>query len=125
MNDEIINRIKEIDRENFIYIIFFIILILSYIANEIEKDYFIKRNDIDKNNYYYLQIFIFGIIVLVNIYYVIISYREIRLLQIQENFNKRKYAYLDFIASLAALVAGLILLYIAITDREIDAEISL
>ena len=39
--------------------------------------------------------------------------------------NRKMYSKLSLIASLAALVASSIILYIAITDRDIDTEISL
>ena len=125
MNTETINRLNKIKREDFIYVIFFVILILSYVANYIEKEYFINRSEEDKYKYYYLQIFIFSIVLLVNIYYVYVSYKEVMSLS-KYNYSKRRvYAYLDFIASLAAIVASAILLYIAITDVNIDTEISL
>lgn len=125
MSDEIINRLKEFDRENFMYVIFFIILVLSYIANIIEKEYFVKRSEENKIKYYCLQIFIFTIVVLINIYYVFNSYEDVVSLSLNDNMKTKNYAYLNLVASLAALVAGGILLYIAITDKEIDAEISL
>lgn len=125
MNTETINRLNVIKRENLIYMIFLIILVLSYVANYIEKEYFINRSEEDKYKYYYLQIFIFSIIFLINIYYVYVSYKEVMSLSKYEYSKRKVYAYLDFIASLAAIVASGILLYIAIADVDIDAEISL
>jgi len=125
MNNNLRSRLREIEVENFIFIIFIIIILLSYIANDYEKKYFINNNDDYRYKYYYLQIFIFTIIIIINLYYVLISYMDVRNLSIYDSSKRRKYAYLDLIASLSALVATFIILYIAITDIDIEAEISL
>ena len=125
MNSEIEERLRQIDNEDRIFVIFIIIIVLSYVANGFEKKYFLEGLEGDKKRYYYLQIFIFVSVVLVNIYYVMISYKEVDGLRNEEYSNRKKYANLGLIASLFALVAGLIILYISITDTEIDAEITL
>jgi len=125
MDSELRDRLKEIEIEDFVFGIFIIIIILSYIANNFEKKYFINREQEDKETYYYLQIFIFFIVVLVNIYYVMISYKDVGSLSINEISKRKNYSYLNLIASLAALVASSIILYIAVTDVNIDAEISI
>ena len=125
MDNELENRLKEINIEDIVFVIFIIIIIMSYIANEFEKKYFIYRNDKDKKIYYYLQIIIFLIVVAVNVYYVYISYLEVESLKCKEYSNKKKYAQLDLVAGLFALVASSIILYIAIDDKNINAEISL
>lgn len=122
MNNE---RIEEIDKENIILVIFLGIIILAYIANEIEKRYFRYGNDSDRKNYYYMQIIVFIIVVILNIYYVYNSYMVVSNLSPDMSENSKSYAYLDFVASVIALVAGLILLYIAITDTNLESEISI
>ena len=52
-------------------------------------------------------------------------YLDIINLSDYESDKRKKYAYLDYIAGLFALVAIFIVFYIAITDKDIDAEISL
>lgn len=125
MNNEIRDRLKEIEVEDFVFMIFIVIILLSYIANNYEKNYFINGVEEEKIKYYYLQIFIFLVVVIVNIYYVWVSYKSVSSLSLDKNYKTRKYASLTLTASLFALVAGLIVLYIAVTDTDIDAEISL
>lgn len=125
MDNEIKERLWEIEVENVFLVIFIFIIILSYIANVFEKSYFINGSDEDKDKYRNIQIFIFLVVVLINLYYVCNSYKDVVNLLDNENARKKEYAYLSFIASLAALVASSIILYIAITDKNIDAEISL
>ena len=58
-------------------------------------------------------------------YYFYQSYQDVISLTNKAYSKQKEYAKLDLIASGAALIAGLIYLYIAITDTNIDAEISL
>lgn len=44
MNDELNNRLQEIENEDSIFGIFVILIILSYVANEFEKRYFIEKD---------------------------------------------------------------------------------
>ena len=41
-----------------------------------------------------------------------------------KNSKKVKFTYLNFIASALILIAGIILLYIAISDKDLDIEIA-
>ena len=125
MNNELESRLKEINNENIIFGIFIILVILSYIANDYEKRYFLNRLEKDKDRYRYIMIIVFIVVVIVNIYYVIGSYDEVKTLKYEGYSNRKKFGNLNFIASIVALIAGIILLYIAITDTDIEAEISL
>lgn len=44
-------RLKEIKIENYIWIIYLVIIMLSYYANHFEKDYFLTKNENSKNTY--------------------------------------------------------------------------
>ena len=125
MDNEIKERLELIKIENFFLLVFIFIIILSYIANDFEKSYFENGSIEDRDNYRNIQVFIFFIVVLINIYYVIISYDEFVKLKDVDYSNRKMYSKISLIASLAALVASSIILYIAITDRDIDTEISL
>lgn len=125
MNNELEKRLSEINTEDMIFIVFIVIIILSYVANEYEKKYFINGDDNDRLRYYYLQIFVFLIVVIINIYYVLSSYKELVNLSCNVSYKKYKYAYLDLVAGIFALIATSIILYIVITDKDIEAEISI
>lgn len=125
MDNETIKRIKEIEFEDMVFVIFIVIIIMSYIANNFEKKFFIYKDEEDRKTYYYLQIIIFLIIVVINIYYVLKSLKDVSTLSINDSYKRKKYAKLDLIASISALVATSIILYIAITDKDIEAEITL
>lgn len=125
MDNELIKRFKQIDIENIVFVIFIILLLLGYYANSREKDYFINKEKEAKQDYYHIMIFIFLVTVIISGYYTYSSYQDIVNLRYEDNSRRKAFANLSFISSLLALIASIILLYIAITDTEIDAEISL
>lgn len=125
MNNELEKRLKEIKAENFVFVIFIIIIIMAYYANTKETDYFLNGNIKSKESYYYTMIIIFIIVVIISGFYFYQSYQEVTYLKKREYSKEKEYAYLDLIASGSALFAGLIYLYIAVTDTDITAEISL
>ena len=125
MNNELNERLRKIDIEDNFFILFIILIVFAFIANNYEKRYFINQNDSDKSKYYYFQVIIFSIVVLVNIYYVYGSYLDVVNLESNSNEKLKRFNELNLIASIFALMAGSILLYIAIVDVDIDAEISL
>lgn len=125
MDNELRKRLKDIKIENFVFGVFIILILLAYYANEREVDYFFNSNEFSKNEYYYIQIIIFFVTVIISIYYFCESYQDVVELRYKEYSKSKEYSYLSFIASGAALIAGIIFLYIAIDDKEIEAEISL
>ena len=125
MDNDLLNRLKEIKTENIFFGIFIILIIMGYYANNQELDYFLNKNEISKQKYYYIMIITFIIVVSISAYYFYQSYQEVINLKNKAYSKEKEYAYLELIASSAALIAGLIYLYIAITDTNIEAEISL
>ena len=97
---------------------------MGYYANEKEIDYFINNNEYSKRIYYNIMIIIFLVVVIISGYYSYQSYIEV-LNQRRIYSKKYEYTNLNFIANTLALLSALIYLYIAITDTNIEAEISL
>ena len=50
-DEDILNRIKQINIENKIWIIYIGIIILSWYANIFEKNYFLYKNNLSKKKY--------------------------------------------------------------------------
>ena len=62
-------RLKEIKIENYIWIIYLVIIMLSYYANHFEKDYFLTKNENSKNTYRKLNSIVFVILIIVYSYF--------------------------------------------------------
>ena len=123
MND-IQNRLKEIKIEDFIWIIYIGIIFLSFYSNYLEKQYFLNNDINSKNKYRSIIITIFSILVLVYLYFLIDSYNSIKSLDSNSDDKTKLLTYLSFIASLLIVVAGIIYLYIALNDENINIELA-
>ena len=116
------NRLKQIKIENYIYIIYIGIIILSFYANKLEKEYLIYKNEQAKQKDRNILITIFVIAILVYIYYTLDSYQGIK--EPSENPEIQKFNNLSFLASSLVLISGLIFLYIAYNDKDINVELA-
>ena len=123
MND-IEGRLKEIKIEDFIWIIYIGIIILSYYSNYLEEKYFTNNDINSKNKYRSIIIIIFSILLLVYLYFVKDSYDSLKSLNDNSDNKTIILTYLSFIASLLIVIAGIIYLYIAINDENINIELA-
>ena len=115
-------RIKQIDVENIIFWVYLVIILLSFYANKLEKNYWITKNENSKIGYRNIQIVIFSIALLVYIYYANSSYQSLKekpLSPHTQYLNK-----LAFTASSLVLISGVILLYIAYYDKDLNVELA-
>lgn len=123
MND-VSNRLKEIKIENYIWIIYLGIIFLSYYSNSLERDYLIHNNYISRENYRYIMIIIFAILVLVYLYFLVDSYNGIKNIDINNMDETDRLSLLSFIGSLLVFISGIVFLYIAINDKDINVELA-
>lgn len=124
MNEDIKKRLKQLDIEDFIWIIYIGIIILSTYSNSIERKYFIFKNKKDKENYRKINILIFSILLVVYIYFLKNSIDDIKSLKKSDNTLKKKLVYLSFLGSLFIAISGFIFLYITYVDKELDIELA-
>lgn len=123
-NEELQNKLKELSIEDFIWLIYIGIIFMSWFANSLERDYFINNNEESKNKYRNIMIIIFSILVVVYTYFFKDSLDDVKNLKITDSQNKKNLISLSFIASALILISGLIFLYIAIEDEELNVELA-
>lgn len=116
--------LNEIETENFIWIIYLLIIGLSFLANSFEKDYYINNNLESKDIYRIINIFIFSVVLIVYLYFFKGNFKVINELSIFDSYKKKRFNELNFIASALIVIAGVIFLYIAIYDENLDTEIA-
>ena len=117
MND----KLKQINIENIIIYIYFILLLLYLYANKIEVNYLNNQNYQDKENYRTILFIVFGINLIITLYYTIESFKE---LNNNKDENIKFLKELSALASFLILIASIIILYITYKDTNIDLEIS-
>lgn len=118
MDKNISKRLKQIDIENKIWIIYLVIIALSYKANHLEKEYFITGNPKKKDYYRYLNISIFLVLLIVYLYF------EKGVLEDFFNDKHNQYNKILLIASTCVLISGFLFLYVLIQDKNIQTEIA-
>lgn len=118
------DRLREIDEENVIWIIYLGIIALSYYANYKEVKYLMTNNQKEKEEYRTLMIIIFTILVIVYFHFAKDSYDSINKLVDTDTEKRKTLTYASFIASLLVLISGILFLTIIILDEDIDVEIA-
>ena len=122
--DDRLEKLNKIKIENYVWVIYIVIIILSWYANYKEKNYLLYNDQKSKREYQNLLIFIFGVLLVVYLYFTIDGYEDIKNLNIYDSLKKRKLTYASFIGSVLILISGFIFLTIAILDENIETEIA-
>ena len=117
-------RLKRLKEEDLIWLVYFFIVTFAIISNYYEKDYFITNNQISKEKYRNILIFIFSVALLVYTYFLYDSYKDYKNLSIYDNKKKKDFTKYSLIGSILIFIAGSIFLYIAINDQDIEAELA-
>lgn len=117
-------KLKEIDTENFIWVIYIGIIILSYYSNYLEKNYFLYHDMNSKEKYRQIIIFIFSVLIIVYFYFLNSSLDDVRNINPNDSREKNNLIILSFIGSLLIFISGLIFLYIAFKDENLDVELA-
>ena len=124
MNEEIINKLKLLKTEDIIWGIYILLIILSLYSNTIERDYLINKNNKSKENYRKINIAIFTILLLIYIYLTLENYNDLKKLKKTDSYTKIKFTNISFIGTFLVLISGILFLYIAINDTELETEIA-
>lgn len=114
-------KLQEIKIENFIIIVYFILLIIYLYANTIEVEYLKYQNELDKEKYRLLLYVVFGISFVITLYYTIESINDLNELSEEETFILKQ---LSAFANILILIATFIYLYIIYKDKDINLEVS-
>lgn len=122
--EDYLDRLKEIEEENIVWLIYLGIIALSYYANYKEVKYILTKSTKDKEEYRKLMLIIFIILVIIYYHFTVSSYNSIKSLKETDTEKKKALTYAAFIASLLVLISGIIFLIIIINDEDIEVEIA-
>ena len=124
MNNDLKAKLNQMKIEDLIWLIYIGIIFLSWYSNELERKYFIFHDEKSKEIYRKIIIFIFSILVVVYFYFLIDSIGSLKELKPWDPQKKKDLNTLSFVGSLLIFISGLIFLYIAIEDEEINVELA-
>lgn len=122
--NELNDKLKELKIEDFIWVIYIGIIILSWYSNSLERKYYVYNDLGSKEKYRKIIIFIFSILVIVYLYFFIDSYNSVKNLKTTDSTKKKNLNNLSLLASSLILISGIIFLYIAIKDEDLNVELA-
>ena len=123
MNEKL-ERLKDIKTENFIWVIYIVIILLSWYANSKEKKAILYDDEVSRKEYQKLMILIFSILVVIYYFFAKDSIDDLLELTPCDSLSKKNLTKASFLGSFLVLLSGLIFLGIAILDENIDVEIA-
>ena len=123
-NEEVEDKLRQIKIENYIWIIYIIIIGISYYSNYLEKDYFINNSIESKEKYRESLIIIFSILLIIYLYFTVDAYKSVLSLKENDSKEKKDLVTLSFIGSILILISGIIFLYVAYKDYNLDVELA-
>ena len=116
-------KLQRVNEENFIWLVYFFIVIAALLSNAYEK-YFLETGDYRKQKIFKtLNITIFCVAFFIYLYFVIISYQNVQVLREKSTKKEVLSAHMQLIASLLFLVAGGIALLAEINREDPDTDI--
>ncbi len=125
MNYEHLNKkLKQLNIEDYIWIIYIGIIVLSWYSNSLERKYYVYNDQYSKNKYQKIMIIIFIILLFVYAYFLKDSFDDLKNLTPYDSIKKKKLVTLSFIASLFIALSGVIFLYIALNNQDLDVELA-
>ena len=121
---ELNEKLKELKIEDFIWLIYIGIIFLSWYSNFLERKYFVFNDQVSKEKYRKIIIFIFSILVIVYFYFLNDSYNSYKNIKPNATEKERELLFLSFVGSLFIAISGLIFLYIALEDEDLNVELA-
>lgn len=125
MNYEEINeKLKILNTEDYIWLIYIGIIFMSWYSNSLERKYFTENDIESKTKYQKIIVLIFTILIVIYLYFLKESINDIKNLKTWDTPKKKNLVYLSFLGSLLIAISGFIFLYISIVDENLDIELA-
>lgn len=122
--NELKEKLDELKTEDYIWLLYIGIIIISWYSNNVERKYFITGDLKSKEKYQRLMVLIFTILLVVYFYFTKSSYDDILKLKQSDSKSKKDLTYLSFLGSFLVLISSIIFLYIAFKDENLDVELA-
>lgn len=116
----IFNKLQRLNSENKIWIIYFFIAAFAIFSNKLERDYVLNKNSVAYKKSKTINIILFLVAFFIYLYFVLLFTQDLN--NMEKNFNNEKYrnTFLQLIAALLFLIGGIIYLFEAISERDIE-----
>lgn len=123
MNDKIFKELNRIKIEDYIWIIYIFLVCFNLYSDYLEKLFLTTNNQVAKNKFRNINKSVSVIILIIFIYFLIVSYQDIKELNYNSSLLEKKLKNLTFIASLLFVIAGAISLYVTFKSPDLDSGV--
>lgn len=114
-------KLQQIENENNVILIYFILLFIYLYANTIEVEYIKYGNVEDKEKYRLLLYIVFGTTFILSLYFTIENIKDLNNYNEPEIYQLMK---LSILANILIVITSIILLYIIYKDKDINLEVT-
>lgn len=125
MNNNVVRELKKLDINDFIWFIYFFIVIFSLIADYFQRKYLLNNNQNYRNISKNLTLILLIVAFLIYLYFVIDSLEDINYLKNSQNSDKKRVAMERLITTLVFLVGGALAIYAEIDDRGGNIDLAI
>lgn len=122
--NELEDRLKTLDIEDFIWVIYLVIIGLCFLSNRYERDFLINNNNKSKKTYRNIVIVIFSTALIIYAYYFYQNFGDVRNLSDYDSKKKKILNYSSLVGSSLVLISGIIFLCVAFFDTDLETEIA-
>ena len=124
MND-ISKKLKRLRNEDFIWIVYFFIVVFALYSNKLDRDYLLKKVNEAYKREKYINITIFFIAFFIYLYFLLLLTEDLG--SMEKNFNDPVYrsTFIQLIAAILFLIGGAIYLINEITRKDDALDVGL
>lgn len=112
------DTLKELNIEDYIWVIYIFLAIFAIISNHYERNYELKHQKKDEQAFRKINTTIFIITLIIYIYFVYVNYKHIKVLEPNSSFKEVLTKNAGLIASLLFLIGGVISLLISMYGED-------
>ena len=109
--DKFSRQLKLLKEEDFIWLIYFFIVIFALIANRFEKNYLLTQNNISQKYAQKITTTILIVAFFIYLYFTLVSFDNLEYLKRNGNTKEVKVAFERLISNILFLVAGAVAIY--------------
>ena len=123
--DDISKKLKKLRNEDFIWIVYFFIVVFALYSNKLDRDYLLKKNNEAYKREKYINITIFFVAFFIYLYFLLLLTEDLG--SMEKNFNDPAYrsTFIQLIAAILFLIGGAIYLINEITRKDDALDVGL
>lgn len=121
---ELDGKLRQLLIEDYIWVLYVGIILLSWYSNSLERKYYVNNDLEAKDKYRNILIVIFSILILVYFYFLESAFEDVKNLKSSDSDERKKLVLISFFGSLCVFISGVVFLYVAITDHDLDVELA-